>query len=49
MFGILCFEATGGFYPITVRKEAGRCSRPGGRRAGPDRHEACGSSPVTES
>lgn len=44
-----CFEAIGRFYPITVRKEARRCSRPGGRRVSPDRHEASSSSQVTES
>lgn len=42
MFVILCSEGIGEFYPITVKKEAGRCSRPGGRRVGPDRPEASG-------
>lgn len=42
-------EGIGEFYPITVRKGAGRCSRPRGRRVGPDPHEASGWSPVTES
>lgn len=41
-FVILRPEGIGEFYPITVRKEAGGCSRPGGRRVGPDRREASG-------
>lgn len=41
-FAILLSEAIGEFYPITVKKEAGGCSRPGGRRVGPGRREASG-------